>query len=324
MSNSQQMWRDRFFGRELSGNLMYGHYHILRNYTNSKLPYRIPGRLQHGWSSDCGISGDLSKHGEKEKAARYFVWNRRNLETSAEYGYKNVTAIGAPFLYLPPAIPSEANASTSKSLILFPIPASESEPFVDPLKTYKKYLKEIEELLSLFEPVTVCLYWPQYENKEIVQLLKDKRIPVVTLGHRDNNPYFLMNFQRLVEKYAYVSSNIFGTSAIYYSLYMRKKVFIYGSTNFAEEINHIRWETRKLTNHDEFSKLYPELLWENFDDKSHYWIGEKELGLEFKKTPSELREIFGWTPQNFTRDTLFRLLRSPALLATGIKQRWKK
>lgn len=318
------MWYDRLFGKERSGNLMYGHYYVLRKYTNTRLPYRIPGRLAHGWSPVSGISGDLSKHGEKEKQKKYFVGNSRNLERCEEYGYKNVTAIGVPFLYLPPVTTSDANAEGSKSLLLFPIHASDSEPFVDPIRTYKKYVEEIEELLSLFEPVTVCLYWVQYEDKEIVQLFEDKGIPVVTVGHRDNNPNFLINFQRLVDKYAYVSSNIFGTSAIYYSLYMRKKVFIYGSSNYAEEINHIRWETRKLYNHDEFSKLYPELLWENFDDKSHYWIGEQELGLEFKKTPSELREIFGWTPQNFTRDTLFRLLRSPALLATGIKQRWKK
>ena len=61
------------------------------------------------------------------------------------------------------------------------------------------------------------------------------------------------------------------------------------------------WEDRNDYDHDKYSNLYPELLWENFDDKSHYAIGEKELGWGYKKSPKQICEIFGWKYQNILK-----------------------
>jgi len=52
--NFFQKLRGAYFGR---GSLFYGHYYILRDYTNINLPFRIPGIIQHGWMYDCGIHG---------------------------------------------------------------------------------------------------------------------------------------------------------------------------------------------------------------------------------------------------------------------------
>lgn len=304
---SNFLLRLRLIRKENPENEYYGHNLILRNYAKVKLPYIIPGYLQHGWRPDCGICGDLSQHTEKEKSLRYFVWNSRNLEKAIDYGYKNVTPIGAPFVYLPPRKKINVNPKGPKSLLIFPLHSTDFEPFIDPLRVYKKYLKELNKIIPLFKPISVCLYWYEYQNKKVRKLFEKENMEVVTLGHREKNPDFLINFRNLVDQYPYVSSNMY-SSAVFYSLYMGKKVFILGKPEY-QDIKLLKWKKRRIYDHDEFSSLYPELLWKNFDDKSYSWIGEKELGLEFKRSPRELLEIFGWTPRNFVKRNLYELIK---------------
>ena len=78
------------------------------------------------------------------------------------------------------------------------------------------------------------------------------------------------------------------SSAIFYSLLMKKKVFVYGGSMSKYVDVKETWEDRNDYDHDKYSNLYLELLWEkNFDDKSHYAIGEKELGWGYKKSPNK-------------------------------------
>ena len=81
---------------------------------------------------------------------------------------------------------------------------------------------------------------------------------------------------------------------------MRKKVFILGRPPYSE----VRWfPWPGQTSPPEPLLLYPELHWDNFDDKSHFWLGEKELGMEFKRSPSELRDLFGWNGANLLKQS---------------------
>ena len=105
----------------------------------------------------------------------------------------------------------------------------------------------------------------------------------------DQEPKFLKNFIDIVGKYEYVTSDTL-SSALFYSLYMGKKVFIYGNSMLSEIKNP--YSNRNFNSKNE--NLYPELNWENFDHKCHISIANTELGLEFKKSPSELRKILGW------------------------------
>jgi len=287
-------------------NRYYGHSDILKAYTGVKLPYTVPGEIQHGWNRFGGtcVYPYLTERGEEERLSQRYVWNRHNLETCVEWGYKNVVAIGAPFLYLPLPESIDSELLGNKSLLLFPHHSCECEPFRDPVRTHQKFLEDIQVLLSIFNPVTVCLYWMEFQNRDIVRLFEDAGIQVVTLGHRDNNPLFLRNFQALTLKYAYVSSNIYST-AVFYALYLRRKVFIFGKAPVAD-INRIPEQYRPRQQARLY--LYPELLWPNFDHQSHFWIGEKELGLEFKRSPAELCDLFGWYPTRFAKQCSYRAI----------------
>ena len=56
------------------------------------------------------------------------------------------------------------------------------------------------------------------------------------MGHKDNNPNFLYNFYNAVSRHEYVTSNTYSTP-IFYSLFMKKKAFIYGNNMH----DNIKW-----------------------------------------------------------------------------------
>jgi len=282
------------FGWELIPNRFYGNNMILREYAGMKLPFYVPGEIQHGWVQGCGIDGDLSKHGKREKEFRHYVWKQANQP--------------------------DTGMIQDRSLLLFPQHSIEIEPFVDPIRTYRRYLEELCELRYSLNPITVCLYWFDYQNTELTNLFRDSGITVTSLGHRDHTPDFLIRFHELTSRHNYVSSNQYAT-ALFYALYMRKKAFVFGET-FHSDIQRI--PLPENPQYPKMSTVYPELLWRNFDDRSHYWIGEKELGLEFKRSPSELRSLFGWTPVSLARRAPHRLVAGPCVVAKMAAGRIKR
>ena len=277
------------FWEENEDNMYYGHYDIFKVYTKSFLPFKINGEVQHGWAGkNSGIPIIHEKLSKGPTHKRYYVFNETNKKKCNDIGYKNVIAIGAPFIYLndiyKPNIEYHPN-----SLILFPFHSTEWEPFTDPVKYYKEYLDELKEVITSFERVTVSLYYLEYDNIKIRKIFESKGINVITMGSRNYNPKFLFNFIDIVRKHEYVCSDTF-SSAIFYSLFLKKKVFLF--IGGMKNSNHYGNDfiSRNLT----YSKKYPGLLWNDFNHESHFYISHNELGLKHKKSPKELSLLFGW------------------------------
>lgn len=271
-------------------NTYYGHLNILRRYCNKKVPVGIPGLLQHGWTMGPGIYDSI----RKDLPFKFFVWNERNYALAQEKDYNNVQVIGAPFLYLD----SDRQYNLSRyedgnNLLLFPVHTWEKEGILDPVSYFKRYVQEIEGIKGEFDNIHACLYFMEYNNPQIRKVFQNANINVTTLGHRDRNPEFLTNFVETTNGFEYVSSNILSTS-VFYSLYLGKKVFMYGGLPRPSETT---WNvsTVGLVN-DGINLLnsYPVLSKENFDDKPHAEIGAYELGSGYKKTKRELSDLFGW------------------------------
>ncbi len=279
--------RARIFGKEHSRNQVYGHARLLRRYAGAKLPYPVPGMLQHGWMLGCG-EVNRRPASALEVEAHHFVWSTSNLKSCREWGIPRVTAIGAPLLYLPPTAPVEPE---SKSLVVFPFHIWERASFADDaVLLHERFLDQLQPLLGEFSPVTVCLYWMQYDSREIREVFLRRGLRVVTLGHRDGDPRFLWRFRELVTRHEYVTSNHFST-AVFYGLHLRRKAFIFGPTFGMVEAGHV-----VDVNHlqEIMGGRYPEMLWSNFDDSCHAEIAAEELGLEHRRSPQQLRELFGW------------------------------
>ena len=249
--------------------------------------------MQHGWSVYNGIgpnNPDLIAFFDKSK--RYYLWNKWNLSRSQKNGLNNTIGIGAPFLYLLDIYKITTKPET-KSLILFPLHSCESDNFIEIESVYEKYIKDINKIKSYFGTVAVSLHNNEFKNDYIVDIFNRQSISTVCMGERDNNPKFLENFIDIVKNFEYVSSESW-SSAIFYSLAMKKKTFIYGESMwyFNDEHNVGKQNIKKIENR--YRNKYPQILWENFDHKSHYKIGNEELGLNYKKSLQELRSLFGW------------------------------
>ena len=280
--------------------MYYGHYQILKNYTNSILPYKINGELQHGWHETNGMTCPPQLHSELQKAQRYYLWNARNIKHSIEDGYKDVIALGAPFLYMEEL---KIDKQNNGGLILFPIHAQEYYSFKNPLIVYKNYINELKKIKQQFKFITVSLYWHEYQNSKIISMFNDEGFKVITLGNRDENIDFLYKFRDAVIQHEYLSSDSFG-SAIFYGLFLKRKTFLYGSSMFEDLDMPKIWNTEKKFEKFSvyydilFREKYPQLIWGNFNNKVHSDIGAKELGYENKKSKKELREIFEWKIKN--------------------------
>ena len=272
-------------------NLYYGHYNILKNYSNTFFPYKINGEVQHGWSPNSGITSEFSSINHLKKN-RYYLFNEDNKKKALNAGYKNIIAIGSPFIYI--ENPEQYYLPTiSNSLICFPTHNHEWAGFKNILKTYRKYCNDLKKISNNFKKITISLFWKEFETPEIIKIFKEQGFSVVTMGPRKNNPDFLINFINNVSKYEFLSSDTF-SSAIFYGLFMKKKVFIY---SYLLEKNNLWGEENKSAEDDYYAYVnkYPELMWSNFKSKSYYQIGEKELGYQFKLSPKEIRTLFGWS-----------------------------
>ena len=69
--------------------------------------------------------------------------------------------------------------------------------------------------------------------------------------------------------------------------------------------NELWGEESKSAENEYFSYMskYPELMWSNFKDRSHFHVGENELGYEFKLSPRKLRTVFDWRPSKIFQST---------------------
>jgi hypothetical protein len=91
--------------------------------------------------------------------------------------------------------------------------------------------------------------------------------------------------------YSHVTSNRVQTG-LFYALALGLRGFLHGPPMGVEDRIDRTGELFDAWQRREF----PELAGERFGDDDLRWLGERELGLEFKRTPEQLRELFQWNP----------------------------
>jgi hypothetical protein len=286
----------KFFEPEVDNNLMYGHSALLRRYCRVTSPMPIDGLLQHGWSIGMPLPLCHPELGWMNRSTRLFLWHDRNVQACRELGYLETYTVGSPLLYL--ESPKNENKPEPRSLLLFPAHSVDSEPYQEDGQTlFSRYLDEIEPMYREFSPVTVCLYYMEYDDPRIRRILNDRGLKTTTIGHRDHTPDFVSRLRDLILQHTYVSTNSFSTS-LFYALFLRRRAFVHGQT-FANRL----WPGKVdlLTTHEKMKQLYPQLEWERFGDTTHEEIGAEEIGADNMRSPAEMRETFGWSHQRQMR-----------------------
>jgi hypothetical protein len=263
-------------------NRFYGHAELLLSYCGLASRTRIPVRLQHGWQPGLGMRPqDMAQPGPK------IVWSSRNLARAGEAGYEGAIAIGAPWLYMPATL--DPGPDAPRSVLVVPFHGWEKQRLVGSMDAYARELAQLEA--RGFGPITVCLYWFEYDQPALREVFERQGFATTTMGARNDNPAFLQRQRELIRRHAYVSSNRVSTAS-FYALDAGRPFFLYGpraglsATDDASGEQFDRWQRGE----------FPELLEPR--DACQVALGAYELGAEHKRTPAQLRELLLLGPEH--------------------------
>jgi len=268
-------------------NRFYGHAHILARYCGLTEDVPMTGILQHGWGAQACIAPCHMK-----LPWSHFVWSRRNLKQAEHYELAgNVVAVGSPYLYMlqEDAVSFAPKPSKGeKSLLAFPFHGWEEQAVSE--VHFSTYLDSLLQLRKDgFDPITVCLYWLEYENPSIRSLYENNGMAVITNGRRDDNPDFLYKQFKVIQEHACVTSNRVA-SCTFYALASRRPYFSFGlcpglsATVDASGKEYAAWQEQNFST---FS-------YDKFDGSCQVERAMEELGADCMMSPSDLKETLGW------------------------------
>jgi len=282
-------------------NRHYGHAEILLAYCGLAPDTAIPVRMQHGWQPGFGMRPqDMTQPGPK------IVWSSRNLARASEAGYRGAVAVGAPWLYLEDQ--PDPGPEHPRSVLVVPFHGWEKESLAGTMTDYAEALAALES--RGFGPITVCLYWFEYEQPALRELFEGRGFATTTMGHRTDNPTFLRRQRALIQRHAFVTSNRVSTAS-FYALDAGRPFFLYGPATGLSASDDPRGERFDRWQREAF----PQLCWERFDDTCQPTIAAVELGREHKRSPAQLRELLLLGPEHREARIKLRIARKADAVA---------
>jgi hypothetical protein len=276
----------------IGDNQYYGHDQILLRYCGLPAQTLIPHPIQHGWQPGPGMSARrMAEPGTK------LLWSRRNLKSAQEQGLRGGLPIGAPFLYLPEY--KAVEEPSKQSILAIPFHGWEKEGLASGMDLYAEDLSALSR--EGFGPVTVCLYWTEYEQEQLRAVFEDRGFRVTTMGHRDGNPEFLHKQRALISEHALVTSNRVCTAA-FYALSMGVPFFLWGAVQGLSQSKDPTGEIFDAWQRETF----PELCRENFDGSCRRELALYELGAEYLLSPAELKKTLHLGREHTVARTILR------------------
>lgn len=284
-------------------NYAYGDTAVAARYVGlSQPPAPIIGEWQHGVHvrersnhPDEIVGTDGLAH--SRPSARYFVGRKDQAAALAGFGFSDVHAIGLPFAY----VPMPASRPYSRSLLAMPAHGL-PETGTAVVEEYAEFLAEESRR---FPNIVACLHITDFRNDSVRQFFEGRNIPVVRgADPRDANAYDRM--AGLFSLFEVVTSNDFG-SHIPYAALCGARVSIAGpSAAFhrahLENVPYYRNNPlmldlqEKLIGSRALERSYPFLYVAPQEAQPCRGWAAEQIGVENRRTPSELRRLFGWTP----------------------------
>ncbi|GAA3227432.1 hypothetical protein [Actinocorallia longicatena] len=260
-------------------NHFYGHSRILSRYCGLPPddPPRIGGVLQHGWTfvHGYGIGHKLTSGYGK------YVWSDVVRRRGIAHGWRDYTVIGAPWNYLLELEPEEP-APAREGTIFYPFHGWDRNEL---LGAHDRLIAEIRATEP--GPVTMCLYWLEYDQPHIRTVYEKAGFRVISHGRRDGDPGFLYRQLAELRRHRRVASNRL-TSAVFYGIAAGCAPAVYGDPMLMAGVNPL-YEGRDLV-----PRLYPELHGPSVELAVAREIAAAELGRSYLAPPEELRLLLRW------------------------------
>jgi hypothetical protein len=265
----------------------YGQAHLLARYCglNDRFPPPIPGYLQHGWNL---FDGWNPQHEFYDGAWR-FVWSDAPRRRGYMLGRGEYRVIGAPWNYLLAmepdlgVVPDDQREGT----LWFLFHGWEGGPITG---QHARLIEEIKETEP--GPVTMSLYYTEYERPEIRRAYEDAGFRVICFGRRgwmyeDTHRTFLYHQLTELRRHRRVASNRLST-AVLYGVSAGCEPAVYGDPM------ELAGEDQAFGGTARVERLWPELLGKEIDQAAAGVVVDAELGVAALHSPEELRLLFDW------------------------------
>lgn len=266
-----------------SSNHWYGHAHALATYCGLEQPPPIHGIVQHGWTF---VHGFGAAHRPPMGLTR-FSWTDVSRRRGQIIGWRDYVSIGAPFLYLDHALADDG--PEPEGTIWYPFHGT---PDFEQLSGDHQRL--IDEIKSTEDgPVTMCLYFVEYEIPEIRGRYERAGFRVICHGQRGakwqgGDHDFLTRQLTEMRKHKRVASNRLST-AIFYGAQVGCEVAIYGDPMELVDVKD------GFNGEELFRAWYPEMFGVETDHAAVRERAAAELGVAHMMPPEELAFTLGWT-----------------------------
>lgn len=273
-------------------NHFYGHAHVMAQYAGlgDAEPPRIWGYLQHGWNILDGFAYNTAFVAGMPK----FVWSDSVRRRGWSMGLRNYSVIGSPWLYLLQVYPELAQpAEDAAGTIFYPFHGWEGQ---NVLGDHGQIVASINEHEN--GPITVCLYWNEFQNEAIRQVYTDAGFRVITHGYRglhwrkvDGD--FLLKQLREIRRHKRVASNRL-SSAVLYGASLGLQPGVYGDPMLLEN------EHPSFGGQARIKRMWPELNQPYVPLDQARAFTDTELGVDHLVCPAEIRDMFRWNSSKLT------------------------
>jgi hypothetical protein len=266
-------------------NHFYGHAHVMAEYAGLHGSPRIWGYLQHGWNILDGFAYNTAFVAGMPK----FVWSDSVRRRGFSMGLRNHSVIGAPWLYLLEVHPELATpANDAEGTIFYPFHGWEGQHVLGDHGRIVASINEHEQ-----GPVTVCLYWNEYQNEAVRQVYERAGFRVITHGYRGlhwrkTDKDFLLKQLKELRKHRRVASNRL-SSAVLYGASLGLQPGVYGDPMLLEN------EHPSFGGQARIKRMWPELDQPYVPLPQAREFTDTELGVGNLAHPAEIREMFQWT-----------------------------
>lgn len=301
------LWED-WFGVDF-----YGALDVAAEYCGyNGIPSLPLGTWQHGvmppWQQ---VQPEVVVYGAP-KHLRCFVARKDEVDYLQHAGYEDVHAIGMPICYTPATTPRRIPGS----VLVMPMHVTEETQERPETDAYRQQIIQLKEHFSI---VSACVS-PACLSKGLwASDFEAVGIPVIAgAGLYDANA--LRRMRILFESFEVITTQGYG-SHVFYALCFGARVAIWGPENKAIREDLLR---------DVVWRRYPEALdrylsqkteslaagvlesfrvapWEAVADQE---LGRKMVGWENRRSPEELRHLFGWTRKKLFFNAITQQLKS--------------
>ncbi len=281
----------------------YGSFALASEYCGFlRCPRQCPGVWQHGWlPSQFNVHHEAvlatdGRNYESRLGGTFFVARQDQVEFLTECGFRQVRAIGLPIIYCPLSV----SRRVPGSLLVVPVHSlSHSDHDWD----FDQYADEVCTLRQQFSDVCVCVHGSCVEKGYWTKAFEKRGIRWIRGAcHTDENS--LQRITNIFSQFEFVTSNGFGSHLAYASA-LGCRVSLWG-TMAKWDLQSFANDAFALNSPEAFSatlyfvseaylrQRYPDFFTEPRDAPLRVEWGRSEVGWDNRKSPEELKKIFGW------------------------------